>query len=80
MNDLRHRLSHNPPTRFGDMAVRRIVETDGFKFIFTDGSWIGARLSGTEPVVRIYLESRDPGKIKALEAAGRSLAGLSAGK
>lgn len=80
MNDLKGRLSHNPPTRFGDFAVRRIVETDGFKFILTDGSWIGIRLSGTEPVVRVYLETQDRAKLKALEKAGRILAGVSTGK
>ncbi len=80
MNELKDRLTHNPPTRFGDFAVRRIVETDGHKFILTDGSWIGVRLSGTEPVVRVYLETQDPSKRKALEKAGRILAGVSSGK
>jgi phosphomannomutase len=80
MFELRGRLSRNPPTRFGLLAVRRIVETDGFKFILTDGSWIGIRLSGTEPVVRVYLETQDRAKLKALENAGRVLAGVSTGK
>jgi alpha-D-glucose phosphate-specific phosphoglucomutase len=78
MQDLAHKLGSHPPTRFGEMAVRRIVETDGHKFILTDGSWIGVRLSGTEPVVRVYLETSDPSKMKALEKAGRSLAGVAA--
>ncbi|MBP9127859.1 MAG: phosphoglucomutase/phosphomannomutase family protein [Elusimicrobia bacterium] len=77
MAELRDKLSHKPPTRLGDFPVRRIVETDGYKFILTDGSWIGVRLSGTEPVVRVYLESQDLAKMKALEKAGRVLAGLS---
>jgi phosphoglucomutase len=75
MAELRDKLSHKPPTRLGDFPVRRIVETDGYKFILTDGSWIGVRLSGTEPVVRVYLESQDLAKMKALEKAGRVLAG-----
>lgn len=77
MNELRNKLT-NPPTRLGDLPVRRIVETDGHKFILTDGSWIGIRLSGTEPVVRVYLEARDPAKMKELEKAGRVLAGVAA--
>jgi phosphoglucomutase len=76
MNELREKLTHKPPTRLNEFPVRRIVETDGHKFILTDGSWIGVRLSGTEPVVRVYLESQDPTKMKALEKAGRVLAGL----
>lgn len=76
MSDLRERLREDPPTRFGGLTVRRIVETDGHKFILTDGSWIGIRLSGTEPVVRVYLETHSPDKMKALEKAGRVLAGI----
>jgi phosphomannomutase len=75
MGGLKNRLRRSLPTRFGDMMVRRIVETDGYKFILMDGSWIGVRLSGTEPVVRIYLETQTPEKMKALEKAGCSLLG-----
>ncbi|MBL8024426.1 MAG: phosphoglucomutase/phosphomannomutase family protein [Elusimicrobia bacterium] len=77
MNELRDKLNHKPPTRLNEFPVRRIVETDGHKFILTDGSWIGVRLSGTEPVVRVYIETQDPLKMKALEKAGRVLIGLS---
>jgi len=73
---LREKLRENPPTRFGGLTVRRIVETDGHKFILTDGCWIGVRLSGTEPVVRVYLEAHDQEKLKVLEKAGRVLAGV----
>jgi phosphoglucomutase len=76
MITLREELKHRPPTRFGPLAVRRIVETDGHKFILTDGSWIGVRLSGTEPVVRVYLEAHDAEKMKQLEKAGRGIAGV----
>jgi alpha-D-glucose phosphate-specific phosphoglucomutase len=76
MLDLKEKLRQNPPTKFADMSVRRIVETDGHKFILTDGSWIGVRLSGTEPVVRVYLESHTADKLKTLEKAGRLLAGV----
>ncbi|HMX43904.1 MAG TPA: hypothetical protein PKB12_09330 [Elusimicrobiota bacterium] len=37
-------------------------------------------MSGTEPVVRVYLETQDRAKLKALENAGRVLAGVSTGK
>jgi alpha-D-glucose phosphate-specific phosphoglucomutase len=76
MIELRDRLRQKPPTRFTGFTVRRIVETDGHKFILTDGSWIGVRLSGTEPVVRVYLETGDASKLRALEKAGRELAGV----
>lgn len=76
MSALRSRLRTAPPTRFPGFTVRRIVETDGYKFIMTDGSWLGLRLSGTEPVARIYLEANDRKKLTVLEKAGRELAGV----
>jgi phosphomannomutase len=76
MSSLRSRLRASPPTRFPGFTVRRIVETDGYKFMMTDGSWMGIRLSGTEPVARVYLEAADKQKLKSLEKAGRQLAGL----
>ena len=33
--------------------------SDGFKFEYSDGSWLLIRPSGTEPVLRIYAESKD---------------------
>ncbi len=35
---------------------------DGFKFEYIDGSWLLVRPSGTEPLLRIYAESRDKKK------------------
>jgi phosphoglucomutase len=38
---------------------RKIVSvdrTDGAKFVFEDGSWMLLRLSGTEPLLRLYVE------------------------
>ena len=31
--------------------------TDGAKFSFEDGSWMLLRLSGTEPLLRLYVEA-----------------------
>ena len=39
---------------------RKVVSTDrtdGAKFVFDDGSWMLARLSGTEPLLRLYIEA-----------------------
>jgi phosphoglucomutase len=37
--------------------VVSIDRTDGAKFGFDDGSWMLARLSGTEPLLRLYIEA-----------------------
>ncbi len=46
------------PTELGGRKVASIVRTDGLKLILDDGSWVCYRLSGTEPVVRVYTEVR----------------------
>ena len=47
---------------------------DGFKFTFDDDSWLLFRLSGTEPLLRIYAESTDLAKAKSLVDWGQNLA------
>jgi phosphomannomutase len=73
MDQLKDKLSSKPPTMIGDFSVKRIIDLDGFKFILRDQSWIGIRLSGTEPVVRCYAESDSPKKLQALLSCGKKL-------
>jgi phosphomannomutase len=49
---------------------------DGFKYIFSDGSWLLIRPSGTEPVLRLYSEAGDPQTVEDLLTAGRAIAGV----
>jgi alpha-D-glucose phosphate-specific phosphoglucomutase len=37
--------------------VSAVDRTDGSKFTFADGSWLLLRLSGTEPLLRLYVEA-----------------------
>jgi len=46
------------PREFFGRKVAGVVRTDGLKLLFEDGSWACYRLSGTEPVVRVYTEAR----------------------
>ena len=39
--------------------VKSIDRTDGAKFAFDDGSWMLLRLSGTEPLLRLYVEAEN---------------------
>jgi phosphomannomutase len=49
-------------------------EKDGVKMNFADGSWILFRKSGTEPIIRIYCESPDAGRVgEMLDTAVREL-------
>ena len=40
--------------------VLSVDRTDGAKFVFEDGSWMLMRFSGTEPLLRIYVEADSP--------------------
>jgi phosphomannomutase len=51
--------------------VKEVVRTDGLKLIFQDGSWICYRLSGTEPVVRVYSEAGSKEELTKLSAAAK---------
>jgi len=60
----------NPSEMFG-RKVKEVVRTDGFKAVFDDGSWVCYRLSGTEPVARVYSESRTETDLHKLSAAAK---------
>lgn len=70
---LQEALRLRPPTVLAGGSVWRIDQTDGFKFIFRDGSWLGLRTSGTEPVFRMYAEASNPKRLEALVEAGKKL-------
>src|SRR5437868_10959207 len=59
------------PKEFFGRNVNQIARTDGMKLVFEDGSWICYRLSGTEPVVRVYSEARTADDLKKLSAAAK---------
>jgi phosphoglucomutase len=59
------------PREFSGRKVAEVVRTDGLKLVFDDGAWVCYRLSGTEPVVRVYSEARSEGDLKKLSAAAK---------
>ena len=71
------RLADEAPTTLSgqDVVERVALETgDGFKFYRTDGSWLLIRFSGTEALLRVYVEARSPEDVEALLADGRRIA------
>lgn len=70
MDSLRLRLAKSPPKEIGGLTVKKTVTLDGHKFIFDDNSWMGIRLSGTEPVVRLYIEADKESKLRKLAGIG----------
>jgi alpha-D-glucose phosphate-specific phosphoglucomutase len=64
------KLGQNPLDFFG-RKVKEVVRTDGLKLICEDGSWVCYRLSGTEPVVRVYTEAGSAEELGRLSAAAK---------
>jgi alpha-D-glucose phosphate-specific phosphoglucomutase len=59
------------PREFCGRPVGQVVRTDGLKLLFSDGSWVCYRLSGTEPVVRVYTEARSEKGSEKLSTAAK---------
>lgn len=61
--DVKLRTMARLKTEFGTCLGRRVANldrTDGLKIEFDDGSWVLLRLSGTEPLLRVYTEAATP--------------------
>lgn len=71
---VRGNLDAAEPATIAGQPVTGKDTTDGWRFIFDQG-WLLFRLSGTEPLLRIYTEVRDASLVKPVLAAGRQLAG-----
>jgi alpha-D-glucose phosphate-specific phosphoglucomutase len=65
------KIKHDP-TEIGGRKVTGVVRTDGLKLVLDDGSWVCYRLSGTEPVVRVYSESRKESELQPLSDAAKA--------
>ena len=62
----------SPPAKLGGRQVARATVWDGLRLDFEDGSWLLMRPSGTEPVVRYYVEAPTPAELSDLQRTGRS--------
>jgi len=63
------------PAAIAGQAVLSKDRIDGWRFKVEPG-WLLFRLSGTEPLLRIYTEVRDEALVRPLIDAGRRLAGI----
>ncbi|MFA5929116.1 MAG: phosphomannomutase [Candidatus Margulisiibacteriota bacterium] len=59
--------------QIGSRTIAEIITLDGFKFVFTDNSWLMIRPSGTEPKVRIYVEAANEQEAEGLFSEGQRL-------
>ena len=59
------------PREFCGRQVKEVVRTDGLKLVCQDGSWVCYRLSGTEPVVRVYTEAGSEQDLERMSVAAK---------
>lgn len=57
----------------GSFPVEKFITTDGFKFLVPNGEWVAFRASGTEPLIRCYIEARSLASLKKLRSACQKL-------
>lgn len=67
-------LQKSPPPDLLGKKVTDIKTFDGIKLVCADESWLLFRLSGTEPILRIYAEAGSKEKVHALINEGRKIA------
>lgn len=56
----------NDLSTFFSQTITELIKVDGLKIMFDTGDWVLFRLSGTEPLARIYGESSDSNDAKEL--------------
>ena len=66
-------LKATPPSEVGGKKVVSVSTIDGVKMVRDDSSWLLIRPSGTEPLVRCYMEARQEAEIDDLKHAVHDL-------
>jgi len=69
------RILDTTPDALGGETIEEVNTLDGVKYLLADDSWLLIRPSGTEPVLRVYAEGRNPGMVDTLLAHGEQVAG-----
>jgi alpha-D-glucose phosphate-specific phosphoglucomutase len=72
METFRDTLKNKALRDIAGIEIQKKIVIDGNKFILDDNTWIGFRLSGTEPVVRMYAESDSLAKLNKILKAGKA--------
>lgn len=71
------KIVKSQPSRLLNKNVVEVKTYDGLKFILSDRSWLLFRLSGTEPILRIYAEASSQNQADALAKLGKKMMGIS---
>jgi phosphomannomutase len=74
--DRENMILHANPATIGGLKVTKLITIDGFQFRLEDGGWLLIRFSGTEPILRVYCETRHGDKVQAILQDGLKVAGI----
>jgi phosphomannomutase len=67
------KLKNDPPKELAGQKVKDIIRLDGTKFLLENGEWLMVRFSGTEPLMRCYMEAHSAEGLAKLKKAGQEL-------
>jgi len=70
---LMKKLKNDPPSVVAGVNVVGVSAVDGVKLSLENGDWLLIRPSGTEPLVRAYIESKTPKGFSLLEEYTQSI-------
>ena len=59
--------------KIGSFKVEEFITTDGFKYLLPNHEWVAFRASGTEPLVRCYIEAKTAPNLGKLRKACKAL-------
>ena len=59
-------LAESTPREVAGTAVQNVITTDGIKLRMGESHWLMLRFSGTEPLLRLYCEAPDAGRVEAV--------------
>ncbi|MDX1953159.1 MAG: phosphoglucomutase/phosphomannomutase family protein [Verrucomicrobiota bacterium] len=59
--------------KVGSFKVEKFITTDGYKFLLPNNEWVAFRASGTEPLVRCYIEAKTLDQLQKLRSACQKL-------
>jgi phosphomannomutase len=69
-------VATRPPKALSGSTVTGVADKDGIKYVLGDRGWLLHRLSGTEPMIRLYCEHEDEAAVERIldEAHARLVA------
>jgi len=71
---LEQQLADAPPDSVAGLPVQEVIRTDGVKLRLGPSHWLMLRFSGTEPLLRLYCEAPNAGRVAEVLAWARELA------